>query len=67
MIVETPDHSLTTAFLPVAQVAEILRCYRQRYTEISADPRIAHVTIFKNHGVAAGTGLEHPHAQLIGS
>jgi UDPglucose--hexose-1-phosphate uridylyltransferase len=67
VIVETPDHALTTALLPVEQVAEILRCYRQRFTEVSADPRIAHVTIFKNHGVAAGTSLEHPHAQLIGT
>jgi UDPglucose--hexose-1-phosphate uridylyltransferase len=65
VIVETPDHSLTTALLPVEQVAEILRCYHQRFTQVSADRRIAHVTIFKNHGVGAGTSLEHPHSQLI--
>ncbi len=67
VIVETPDHSLTTALLPVEHVAEILRAYRQRFTEVSADPRIANVTIFKNHGSAAGTSLEHPHSQLIGA
>ncbi|MBZ5630801.1 MAG: galactose-1-phosphate uridylyltransferase [Acidobacteriia bacterium] len=67
VIVETPNHALTTALLPVENVAEILRAYQQRFTEISADPRITHVTIFKNHGAAAGTSLEHPHSQLIGT
>lgn len=67
VIVETPDHSLTTALLPVEQVADILRCYQKRFTEVSADPRIAHVTIFKNHGAGAGTSLEHPHSQMIGA
>lgn len=65
VIVETRDHSLTTALLPVDAVAEILRCYHGRFREVSDDPRIAHVTIFKNHGAAAGTSLEHPHSQLI--
>ena len=65
VVVETPDHSLTTAQLPDEQVAEILRAYKRRFEEMSADPRVAHVNIFKNHGVAAGTSLEHPHSQII--
>lgn len=67
VIVETRDHALTTALLPVPDVATILRCYADRFRDVSADPRIAHVTIFKNHGAAAGTSLEHPHSQLIGT
>lgn len=67
VIVETPNHALTTALLPVENVAEILCCYKQRFTDVSADPRITHVTIFKNHGAGAGTSLEHPHSQLIGT
>jgi UDPglucose--hexose-1-phosphate uridylyltransferase len=47
------------------QVGNIIRCYRSRYVDVAADPRITHVTIFKNHGEAAGTSLEHPHSQLI--
>ena len=39
--------------------------YKTRYLGLSVDPRIAHVTIFKNHGTDAGTSLEHPHSQLI--
>jgi UDPglucose--hexose-1-phosphate uridylyltransferase len=65
VIVETPDHSLTTALLPDEQVAEIIHAYKLRYDAASADPRISHVSIFKNHGVNAGTSLEHPHSQMI--
>ncbi len=65
VIVETPDHSKVMALLSDAQVSDILRVYRARYSELSLDPRIAHITIFKNHGRDAGTSLEHPHSQLV--
>ncbi len=65
VIVETPDHALTTALLPQHQVEQIIQAYVQRYRDASADPRVAHVTLFKNHGLAAGTSLEHPHSQMI--
>lgn len=58
VIVETPDHSLTTALMPQAQVEKIIRCYKQRYYALTEDPRIELITIFKNHGVAAGTSLD---------
>ena len=45
--------------------ADILRTYKTRHDELSLDPRIAHVAVFKNHSVDAGTSLEHPHSQLI--
>ncbi len=65
VFVDTPDHAATTALLPRDHVAEILRAYLARFRQVSADPRIAHVTIFKNHGAGAGTSLEHPHSQMI--
>lgn len=65
VIVETSDHSLLTALMSEDRVADILRCYKLRYDQLSQDPRIAHITIFKNHGLDAGTSLEHPHSQLI--
>jgi len=67
VIVDTPDHALTTALLPPEQVRTVLECYRQRFRVVSDDPRVAHVTIFKNHGVRAGTSLEHPHSQMVGT
>ncbi|HWR34679.1 MAG TPA: galactose-1-phosphate uridylyltransferase [Clostridia bacterium] len=65
VIVEARDHNANTAFLSDEHVANILRCYRERYLQVSQDLRVTHVTIFKNHGLAAGTSLEHPHSQLI--
>jgi UDPglucose--hexose-1-phosphate uridylyltransferase len=65
VIVETPDHAQVMALMPDSCVAEILRIYKTRYDAFSLDPRIAHVTIFKNHGLGAGTSLEHPHSQII--
>lgn len=67
VIVETPLHNTTTARLTDPEVVQIVESYQQRYGAISKDPRVAQLTIFKNHGVAAGTSLEHPHSQLIGT
>jgi UDPglucose--hexose-1-phosphate uridylyltransferase len=65
VIVETPDHSLAMARMTDQHVTDILRIYKTRYEQLSLDPRIAHITIFKNHGADAGTSLEHPHSQMI--
>lgn len=35
------------------------------YNELSLDPRLHHITIFKNHGLDAGASLQHPHSLLI--
>jgi len=65
VIVETPDHAQYMALMEEAHVAEVLRVYKSRFDALSHDSRIRHVTIFKNHGIDAGTSLEHPHSQLI--
>lgn len=67
VIVETPSHNMTTALLPLNQVENILRVYRERFVEAYKDPRVEHVIIFKNQGERAGTSLEHPHSQLVGT
>ncbi len=67
VIIETPLHNMTTALLPVDQVAEIVRTYKRRFKELYSDNRIGHVIIFKNHGERAGTSLKHPHSQIIGT
>jgi len=64
VIIEHPHHNLTTALLDIEDVANIIRAYRQRYSEIRKDSRIETIIIFKNHGEKAGTSLEHPHSQL---
>ena len=65
VIIDSPDHARCMALLPDAHVANILRAYKQRYNTLSLDRRIAHITLFKNHGADAGASLQHPHSQLI--
>ncbi len=65
VIIETPDHSRTTALLEDRELETIIETYLNRFKFASADPRVKQVTIFKNHGEAAGTSLEHPHSQVI--
>lgn len=67
VIVETPSHNMTTALMPLKQIEDILRVYRDRFVEAYKDPRVEHVIIFKNQGERAGTSLEHPHSQLVGT
>ena len=65
VIIDSPDHSRYMGLLPDANVASILRVYKERYNALSFDHRVNHITIFKNHGVDAGASLQHPHSQLI--
>jgi len=67
VIIETPDHSQTLARMEEAEVERVLRAFLARYHAVLADERVEAVTLFKNHGAAAGTSIEHPHSQLIGT
>ena len=65
VIVENPDHRIEIADLPVEQVEQILKVYRDRCLDLRKDARLRYILIFKNYGAAAGASLEHPHSQLI--
>ncbi|MBI5360938.1 MAG: galactose-1-phosphate uridylyltransferase [Planctomycetes bacterium] len=65
VIVETQKHNITTALLPEDHIAKILSAYQKRYQAVSQDTRMELIILFKNHGEAAGTSLEHPHSQLV--
>jgi UDPglucose--hexose-1-phosphate uridylyltransferase len=65
VIVDSPDHARCMPLLSDGQVASVLQAYKQRYNALSLDQRIAHITLFKNHGVDAGASMQHPHSQLI--
>lgn len=65
VIVENPRHNTLTALMSDEEVTDIIRTYKNRFIFIQKDNRVEAVIIFKNHGVSAGTSLEHPHSQLI--
>ena len=67
VITESPVHNACMALMPAADVADVVRAYRDRFIDISRDPRVEHVIIFKNHGEHSGTTITHPHSQIIGS
>ncbi len=67
VIIETPFHNRCIAFMSDEHVEDLIRAYRDRYLALKKDPNIKVIIIFKNHGEAAGTSLEHPHTQIVAS
>jgi len=67
VVIESPLHNRCIAFMPDEHVEELIRVYRDRYLALKEDPNIKVIIIFKNHGEAAGTSLEHPHTQIVAS
>jgi UDPglucose--hexose-1-phosphate uridylyltransferase len=67
VIIETPQHNRSLALLPQPEFDQVLGVYQQRYDAVTADPRVAHATLFRNHGERAGTSLDHPHSQIVGT
>jgi UDPglucose--hexose-1-phosphate uridylyltransferase len=65
VVVETPLHNRSLALMEEDDVSKVLNAYRERYNELSQQPFAKLVVIFKNHGLAAGTSLEHSHSQLV--
>lgn len=65
VIVECPHHETSLAALEESAVREVLGIYRDRLRALRGVSGVAHGTIFKNSGAAAGASLAHAHSQLI--
>lgn len=65
VIIESPDHNLTLATMPLKSVEDTLWAYYYRLSDLKKDGRLKYVVIFKNEGEVAGASLEHTHSQLI--
>jgi len=65
VIVESPEHDHALTDFSEIQVQNIFLAYRSRILDLHNDPRFRYVMVFKNHGLAAGASLTHPHSQLI--
>lgn len=66
VLIETPLHNRYMALMEVEEVQRIMCAYRARYLALRADPKVQLIVVFKNHGRAAGTSIEHPHSQIVG-
>lgn len=64
-LVITRDHERHFAQFSDAETAEVLRAYRDRYHEMARGDCGAYISIFHNHGRAAGASVFHNHSQII--
>ncbi len=65
VIVETPLHNRSLALMREDEILKVLNAYHERYNKLSQRPFAKLVIIFENHGILAGTSLEHSHSQLV--
>jgi len=65
VVIETPEHNLSLATMPLKAVEDALWAYYMRLNDLKKDRRFRYVLIFKNEGEDAGASLEHTHSQLI--
>jgi UDPglucose--hexose-1-phosphate uridylyltransferase len=65
VIIESPRHQDTLATISDAAVENVLSAFRDRVHDLKRDRRFRYIIVFKNHGTAAGSSLDHSHSQLI--
>jgi UDPglucose--hexose-1-phosphate uridylyltransferase len=59
-----PDHNLKPAMMTADHWAKVVELWRERTEQLFANPDIAYVHIFENHGEAIGVTMPHPHGQI---
>ena len=64
VVVETPDHQTTLSRLTDEGVAQVLRAYASRISDLKKDSRFRYVAVFRDQGILAGQELEHPHSEI---
>lgn len=64
-LVITRDHDRDFARFSTEETAEVLHAYRDRYRSIAKDECGDYISIFHNHGRAAGASVYHNHSQII--
>lgn len=65
VVIEHTRHDTTLALMSNSEIVDVLRSYKNRYATLEKDGNIDMITVFRNHGLKAGTSIEHPHSQII--
>lgn len=65
VIIESPNHDEDPADARISQLTLVVNAYVDRLREMSNEPYVKYVSIFRNHGVEAGASLSHAHSQII--
>lgn len=64
VVLYTEEHVGSLGTLDPVSLARVVAMWRDRSTELWADPRHAFVLVFENRGDAVGATLPHPHGQI---
>ena len=65
ILIDTPCHDCGFADMDISQISLWLSAIAARVSDLRKDKRLIHLSIFKNHGKAAGATQPHPHTQII--
>ena len=65
VIIESPRHLDMLADMSDDAIEQVLWAARERMQDLRQDRRFRYIILFKNHGAAAGSSLDHSHSQLI--
>jgi UDPglucose--hexose-1-phosphate uridylyltransferase len=65
VLVESPKHDEHPPNTELPQLMHVISAYIDRLRDLSANPYVKYVSIFRNHGLEAGASLSHAHSQLI--
>ena len=65
VVIESPQHDLHMGDMEVGALEGVIGLCQERMRDLGRDARFKYVLLFKNHGMAAGATLRHPHMQLI--
>jgi UDPglucose--hexose-1-phosphate uridylyltransferase len=64
VVLYTDQHAGSLATLDPQELARVVAIWRDRTSELWADPRHAFVMAFENRGEAVGATISHPHGQI---
>jgi len=60
----TPRHDLSIARMTVPAIRAVVDAWAYESVRLGAEPQIAAVVVFENHGATMGASNPHPHAQI---
>jgi len=64
-VVITRDHNSPMALFSRSEVEEVVRAYVERFRVLKEAECIKYISVFHNHGKAAGASIYHPHSQIV--
>ncbi|MBI1982802.1 MAG: hypothetical protein HYS61_01220 [Acidobacteria bacterium] len=67
IVVETPQHGVTIAQLPVEQIAMVAEVCRDRILDLKSDHRFRYVSLFRDQRPVTPTLQGHAHSQILAS